>query len=61
LNYDEDGFAQAMQLLAKKILPLQHLIEPIDVPLEGLLDHMQALVAGELAGKVMVEPARAPA
>jgi 2-desacetyl-2-hydroxyethyl bacteriochlorophyllide A dehydrogenase len=61
LNYDEDGFAQAMQLLAKKILPLQHLIEPVDVPLEGLLDHMQALVAGELAGKVMVEPARAPA
>lgn len=61
LNYDEDGFAQAMQLLAKNILPVQALIEPVDVPLEGLLDHMHALVAGEIAGKVMVEPARVPA
>ena len=55
LNYDENGFQNAMQLLASKTLPLEHLIEPVDVPLEGLLQHMHALVAGELAGKVMVE------
>jgi threonine dehydrogenase-like Zn-dependent dehydrogenase len=59
LNYDENGFQEALQLLAKKILPLEYLIEPVDVPLEELLEHMRALVAGDLAGKVMVEAARA--
>jgi L-iditol 2-dehydrogenase len=59
LNYDENGFQEAMQLLAKKILPLEYLIEPVDVPLEGLLEHMRALVAGELAGKVMIDAATA--
>jgi len=54
-NYDENGFETAMQLLAKRALPVEYLIEPNDVPLEGLLEHMQALVAGELAGKVMIE------
>jgi (R,R)-butanediol dehydrogenase / meso-butanediol dehydrogenase / diacetyl reductase len=57
LNYDENGFHEAMQLLSEKTLPLEHLIEPFNVPLERLLENMHALVAGELAGKVMVDTA----
>ena len=37
-------------------LPLEHLIEPVDVSLPGLFDAMERLAAGELAGKVMVTP-----
>jgi len=37
------------------------LIEPADVPLDGLQQAMEQLMAGELAGKVLVAPGgRAP-
>jgi threonine dehydrogenase-like Zn-dependent dehydrogenase len=52
--YDADGFEQALALLPR--LPLEHLIEPVDVGLGGLLDAMQRLAAGDLAGKVLVSP-----
>jgi 2-desacetyl-2-hydroxyethyl bacteriochlorophyllide A dehydrogenase len=55
-NYDQAGFAPALELLASGVLPLDLLIEPDDVPLDGLLDTMQRLAAGELPGKVMVKP-----
>ena len=41
-------------------LPLEHLIEPVDVTLDGLFDAMERLAAGELAGKVMVNPGGSP-
>jgi len=52
--YDADGFEQALALLPE--LPLEHLIEPVDVTLPDLFDAMERLAAGELAGKVMVTP-----
>jgi threonine dehydrogenase-like Zn-dependent dehydrogenase len=52
--YDATGFEDALALLPQ--LPLEHLIEPVDVSLPGLFDAMVRLAAGELAGKVMVTP-----
>jgi threonine dehydrogenase-like Zn-dependent dehydrogenase len=56
-NYDANGFSRAIELLASGRLPIDDLIDARDVPLEGLLESMQGLVAGEIAGKVMVAPA----
>jgi (R,R)-butanediol dehydrogenase/meso-butanediol dehydrogenase/diacetyl reductase len=55
-NYDRDGFVAALALLASGALPLDLLIEPIDVFLDELAPTMQRLAAGELPGKVMVRP-----
>jgi 2-desacetyl-2-hydroxyethyl bacteriochlorophyllide A dehydrogenase len=55
-NYDADGFGPALDLLASGRLPLDALIEPIDVTLDGVLAAMHDLAAGKLAGKVMVRP-----
>ena len=52
--YDADGFADALELLAGGLLPTDLLIEDDDVPLSGLLDAMEGLAAGDIAGKVMV-------
>ncbi len=54
--YDAGGFDDALALLASGALPLDRLIEPVDVPLGGLLTAMERLAAGELAGKVLVTP-----
>ena len=56
--YDANGFEDALALLPQ--LPLEHLIEPVDVTLTGLFDAMERLAAGELAGKVMVTPGGEP-
>jgi len=55
-NYDAEGFGPALALLASGDLPLELLVEPVDVGLDGVLDVMHRLAAGELAGKVMVRP-----
>jgi threonine dehydrogenase-like Zn-dependent dehydrogenase len=55
-NYDAEGFGPALDLLASGDLPLELLVEPVDVGLDGVLDVMHRLAAGELAGKVMVKP-----
>jgi threonine dehydrogenase-like Zn-dependent dehydrogenase len=55
-NYDADGFAPALELLASGSLPLDLLIEPVDIVLADLAPTMQRLAAGELPGKVMVVP-----
>ena len=55
-NYDIEGFAPALELLASGRLPLDALIEPDDVLLDDLLGTMHRLAAGELPGKVMVRP-----
>jgi 2-desacetyl-2-hydroxyethyl bacteriochlorophyllide A dehydrogenase len=54
--YDADGFERALALLASGDLPLELLVEPDDVPLDGLLDAALALGSGALARKVMVVP-----
>jgi threonine dehydrogenase-like Zn-dependent dehydrogenase len=58
-NYDAGGFAPALELLASGRMPLDELIEPVDVLLDELLPVMQRCAAGELPGKVMVRPRRA--
>ena len=55
-NYDRDGFAPALDLLASGALPLDLLIEPNDIGLGELLPTLHRLAAGELPGKVMVVP-----
>jgi (R,R)-butanediol dehydrogenase/meso-butanediol dehydrogenase/diacetyl reductase len=54
--YDENGIAQALDLLATGRLPTSLLIEPDDVPLEGMLEAAERCAVGELAGKVMIVP-----
>ena len=54
--YDKDGFERALDLLASGAMPIDALLEPVDVPLTGLLDAMTDLAEGRLAGKVLVRP-----
>jgi (R,R)-butanediol dehydrogenase / meso-butanediol dehydrogenase / diacetyl reductase len=55
-NYDIEGFAPALDLLASGLLPLDDLIETDDILLDDVLGTMHRLAAGELPGKVMVRP-----
>jgi 2-desacetyl-2-hydroxyethyl bacteriochlorophyllide A dehydrogenase len=55
-NYDAAGFGPALELLASGLLPLDLLIEPVDIGLDQVLTTMHRLAAGELPGKVMVTP-----
>jgi (R,R)-butanediol dehydrogenase/meso-butanediol dehydrogenase/diacetyl reductase len=55
-NYDAEGFGPALDLLASGQLPLDVLIESKDVPLDGVLDAIERLSRGEIAGKVLVRP-----
>ncbi len=57
-NYDAGGFAPALDLLASGAMPLDALVEPVDVFLDDLLPVMRRCAAGELPGKVMVRPTR---
>jgi L-iditol 2-dehydrogenase len=58
-NYDAAGFAPALELLASGKMPLDELVEPVDVFLDELLPVMRRCAAGEVPGKVMVRPRRA--
>jgi (R,R)-butanediol dehydrogenase/meso-butanediol dehydrogenase/diacetyl reductase len=55
-TYDEDGVERALALLASGGVPVDELLEPQVVPLDGLLDAMVDLAEGRLAGKVLVRP-----
>ncbi len=55
-NYDAEGFGPALDLLASGLLPLDILIESQDVALDGVLDAIERLSRGEIAGKVLVRP-----
>jgi threonine dehydrogenase-like Zn-dependent dehydrogenase len=55
-NYDADGWAPALELLASGRLPVDLLVEPADIGLDGLLPTMQLLASGERAAKVLVRP-----
>lgn len=55
-TYDHDGFERALGLLASGALPVEALLEPDHVPLDGVLDAMRDLVEGRRAGKVLVKP-----
>jgi len=55
-TYDHDGFEQALELLASGRLPVEHLVEADEVPLDGVLEAMRGLAEGRTAGKVLVRP-----
>lgn len=54
--YDDDGFERALDLLAPGRLPVEDLLEPGEVSLDGLMDAMVDLAKGRRAGKVLVRP-----
>lgn len=54
--YDHDGFPRALELLASGAVPAHLLVEPDDVPLDGILDAAIALAEGRRAAKAMVVP-----
>lgn len=58
-NYDAGGFDAALALLASGRVPVDALIEPDDVSLEGLREAMDRLAEGKLAAKVMTVPKEA--
>lgn len=55
-EYDAGGLREAVELLATGVVDTEALAEPDDVPLHGLLTAMEALAAGSIAGKVLVNP-----
>ena len=55
-EYDPDGLPAALDLIASGRLPMDMLVEPEPVGLDGLLDIMGRLRSGEVAGKAMVKP-----
>ncbi|HMD46806.1 MAG TPA: alcohol dehydrogenase catalytic domain-containing protein [Acidimicrobiales bacterium] len=55
-NYDAEGFAPALDLLAGGSLPLDLLVEPDDVGLQALPLALERLAKGEIAAKVLVSP-----
>jgi len=55
-NYDAHGFEAALDLLASGKLPLDLLVHPVDVGLHDLRLSMEQLRAGEIRGKVLVDP-----
>lgn len=55
-EYTPDDFDRSIELLADGQLPIELLVEPEDVPLGSLQHAMERLVAGEVAGKLLVVP-----
>ena len=56
LNYDANGFEDALRLLASGRLPLDALIAAEDVPLAEIMPAMERLAAGTAAAKLLVVP-----
>jgi len=55
-NYNDDGFAPAVDLLGSGTLPLSSLMQPEDIPLSDVMEAMERLARGEVPSKVMVGP-----
>ena len=54
--YDADGFDRAVELLGSGRLPVDSLVDPVDVPLDRLGEALAGLADGTIPGKVMVVP-----
>jgi (R,R)-butanediol dehydrogenase/meso-butanediol dehydrogenase/diacetyl reductase len=54
--YDDDGFPRALELLASGRVPLDLLVEPDDIPLDGIVDATVDLFEGRRPAKAMVVP-----
>jgi (R,R)-butanediol dehydrogenase/meso-butanediol dehydrogenase/diacetyl reductase len=55
-NYDDRGFDDALALLASGLLPVDDLLDPDDVALDGVFDAIVGSAAGRRRGKVLVDP-----
>jgi len=55
-NYSAEGFQPALDLLESGALPVDRLIEPEDVGLDGVMEAMERLTRGEIPAKVLVSP-----
>ena len=55
-TYDLGGFDEALRMLASAAFPVDALLEPGEVRLDGLLEAMRDLAEGRRAGKVLVRP-----
>jgi 2-desacetyl-2-hydroxyethyl bacteriochlorophyllide A dehydrogenase len=54
--YNDNGFVDALDMLASGTLPIDLLIEPQDVPLDQLGVTLEALASGKMARKALVVP-----
>ncbi len=54
--YDHDGFPRALELLASGRVPLDLLVEPDDIPLDGIVEASVDLFEGRRPAKAMVVP-----
>jgi threonine dehydrogenase-like Zn-dependent dehydrogenase len=54
--YDLGGFERALTMLASEGFPNELLIETDTVPLDGIVQALEDLAVGRIAGKVMVVP-----
>jgi (R,R)-butanediol dehydrogenase / meso-butanediol dehydrogenase / diacetyl reductase len=54
--YDADGFERAIELLGSGAMPIDALVDPVDVTLDRLGDALVGLADGSIPGKVMVVP-----
>ena len=50
------GTGTAIELLSSGVLPVDALVDPIDVPLDLLGQALEGLADGSIPGKVMVVP-----
>lgn len=55
-TYDANGFEAALALLASPSFPVDDLLEPTEVGLDGLFGAIEQLAQGEFAAKVLVVP-----
>jgi 2-desacetyl-2-hydroxyethyl bacteriochlorophyllide A dehydrogenase len=55
-NYDDGGFHDALALLASGALPIDDLLDPDDVALDGVFDAIVGSAEGHRRGKVLVDP-----
>ena len=55
-NYSAEGFGPAVDLLAGGAVPVDLLLEPVDVPLDRVMVAMEQMGRGEVTGKVLVSP-----
>jgi threonine dehydrogenase-like Zn-dependent dehydrogenase len=54
--YDHQGIEAALDLLASGALPVDVLLEPDDVGLDGLASALRGLAGGAITGKVLIAP-----
>ena len=55
-NYSAEGLPARARPARSGALPVDRLIEPEDVPLDGSMEAMERLSRGEIPAKVLVNP-----